>query len=56
MFKIQLTSTQIDKLIQESKGHPADLQRLAAEVFIQKTELAVVGKPQTFHTGERQRK
>ena len=29
---------------------------MAAELFVQKTELTVTGKPQTFNTGERQRK
>ena len=53
---VHFSSSEIDKLIQESEGYPADLQRMAAELFVQKTELTVTGKPQTFNTGERQRK
>ncbi|MEW5719589.1 MAG: hypothetical protein AB1817_13230 [Chloroflexota bacterium] len=53
---VRFSQPEIDGLIRESKGHPADLQRLAAELFVAKTESANMGKPQTIFTSERQRK
>jgi hypothetical protein len=50
---VHFSQQEIDKLIQESKGHPADLQRLAAELFVKKMEQGDAGKLQSLYTGAR---
>ena len=53
---IHFTDAEIGKLTEERKGNPADLQRLAAELFREKMALEERGKEQTAHSGQFKRK
>ena len=53
---IHFTDAEIGKLTEESKGNPADLQRLAAELFREKMTLEEKGKEQIAHSGQIRRK
>jgi ABC-type polysaccharide/polyol phosphate transport system ATPase subunit len=47
---------EIDKLLAESKGNPAELQRLAADLFREKAAVEQQAREQTEHTAQSSRK
>lgn len=49
---IHFTDAEIDKLYGESKGNPADLQRLAADLFKDKSALEQQTREHIAHTGK----
>lgn len=53
---IHFSEAEINQLIEQSKGNPSDLQRLAAELFREKFALEQKAKEQVAHSGQFRRR
>ena len=53
---IHFTDGEIDQLYKDSKGNPADLQRLSADLFREKASHELQAQEQTARTGQSSRK